>query len=121
MSQTKKILLIDDEPEITEMLKFRLESYQYQIITATNGDEGLQLAEKEKPDLVISDVMMPKMDGYTFVREMKSRASTRNIPIIVLTAKPGMKDLFAMEGISDYLIKPYKPEELVQKVRQHLG
>src|SRR3989338_1841917 len=101
----KKILVIDDEPEMTELLKSRLESQSYEIITAHDGEEGLEKARYEKPDLIILDVLMPKMDGYTFVRELKVEEATKGIPVIVLTAKRRMQDLFKLEGIHDYILK----------------
>ncbi len=116
----KKILVVDDEADVAKLLKIRLEGHQFEVVLASDGNEGLDKAEAEKPDLILLDVMMPTMDGYTFVREMKSNPNTKDIPIIVLTAKPGMKDLFEMEGARDYITKPYEIDDLLSKINKHL-
>lgn len=117
----KKILVIDDDPHIVELLKSRLTASSYLVVTAHDGEAGLVQVEKEHPDLIICDVLMPKMDGYTFVRTLKRQDVGRAIPIIMLTAKDKMKDLFEIEGVRDYMVKPYRPEELMKKVRINLG
>ncbi len=118
---SKKILIIDDDPNIVELLKRRLLASQYLVATANNGEDGLAQVKVEKPDLIIVDVLMPKMDGYTFVRMLRREEEVRNIPVIVLTAKDKMKDLFEMEGVKDYIVKPYRPEDLMEKVKRNLG
>lgn len=118
---SKKILVIDDDPHIVELLKNRLVACSYQVVTAQDGEAGLEQVEKENPDLIIVDVLMPRMDGYTFVRTLRRQDASRNIPVIVLTAKDKMKDLFELEGVKDYMVKPYRPEELMKKVRSNLG
>ncbi len=118
---SKKILIIDDDPNIVELLKRRLLASQYLVVTASNGEDGLAEVKAEKPDLIIVDVLMPKMDGYTFVRMLRREEDVRNIPVIVLTAKDKMKDLFEMEGVKDYIVKPYRPEDLMEKVKRNLG
>ena len=115
----KKILVIDDDPNIVELIKNRLSVNGYQVVTAYDGEEGLQQVEAEHPALVIVDVLMPKMDGYTFVRTIRKSDETRDLPIIVVTAKDKMKDLFELEGVKDYLIKPYQSEELLAKVSSY--
>ena len=116
----KKILVIDDEEDVLKLLKMRLEGYHFDVITAADGEEGLNKSAAEKPDLIIVDVMMPKMDGYTFAREMKANPAVKDIPIIVLTAKEGLKDLFEMEGVSDYITKPYEVKDLLDKIHKNL-
>ena len=117
--EKKKVLIVDDEEALVKFLARRLEANHYEVVTALRGDEGLEKAEREKPDLIILDVMMPVMDGYTFVREMKSAGN--ETPIIMLTAKEKMEDLFQMEGVPDYLIKPCDSEALLEKIEQHIG
>ncbi|MBI4387827.1 MAG: response regulator [Candidatus Omnitrophica bacterium] len=117
----KKILMIDDDADVRSLIKIRLEANGFNIILASDGDEGLKAIEKEKPDLVIVDIRMPKMDGYTLVREIKSRSSTGSVPIMILTSHAGMKDLFAAEGIEDYITKPFDPDELLQKIHKRLN
>jgi DNA-binding response OmpR family regulator len=117
----KKILVIDDEPDILTILESRLKANRYEVVTASDGEEGLKKLEKETPDLVILDILMPKTDGYTFVREFKTIVDLRSVPIIVLTAKEMMRDLFQMEGVADYIVKPFVAEELIEKVIQQIG
>lgn len=117
----KKVLLIDDELEIVELLKMRLEANDYTVVAAFDGTQGLEKAKKEKPDLIILDVGMPKMDGFTFVRELKKIADVKSTPVIVLTARDKMEDIFKLEGVSHYLAKPFNADELLQKVKEMLG
>jgi len=117
----KKILIVDDESEFVAMVKIRLEANGYETLTAFNGDEGLKVAEEKAPDIILLDIMMPEKDGYTTLRELKKNARLKDIPVIVLTAKPGMKDLFEVEGVSDYMVKPFESSELMFKIRKILG
>jgi len=104
--KSKKILIIDDEPNIVLLIKTRLELNQYKAIKAYDGEEGLMQARREKPDLIIVDVMMPKIGGYDFVKHVKGDENIKHIPIIVLTAKEQMRDLFEAEGVLTNLIMP---------------
>lgn len=113
---TRKILLIDDEPVFVKMLKTRLEAGGFEVITACDGENGLQQWEQEKPDLIILDITMPNMDGYTFVRESKQKKNLKKIPVVVLTARAGMKDLFVLEGAQGYFVKPVDTKELLARV-----
>lgn len=113
-----KILVIDDEPDIIKVLTSRLQANNYEVVTAANGEEGLEKLKNENPDLIILDILMPQMDGYTFVKRLKKTG--REVPIIVLTAKQGMKDLFAIEGITDYVVKPFNADELLKKIEKNL-
>jgi len=115
-----KILIVDDEPDFVALLKKRLEANGYEVINASNGDEGLKMIKTDKPDVVLLDILMPKKDGYTMFQEMKDDESIDRTPVIVLTAKPYMKDLFAMEGIRDYLIKPVEDEDLLLRIKMAL-
>ncbi|MCP4650434.1 MAG: response regulator [PVC group bacterium] len=117
----KKILVVDDEVHVLKLLESRLRANGYEVITASDGEEGLQKVSSENPDLIILDVVMPKMDGYTFVRKIKYDTSIRTIPIIILTAKNELKELFELEGAKDYIVKPFKTEELLTKVKENLG
>jgi CheY-like chemotaxis protein len=115
----RKILVIDDEPNVVKMVRSRLETENYVVVAAFNGKEGLEKVKSERPDLIILDILMPEMDGYTFVKEIRSNQSLKHIPIIILTAKDKMKDLFAMEGIKDYIVKPFKGEDLLEAVNRY--
>ncbi|MDD5432123.1 MAG: response regulator [Candidatus Omnitrophica bacterium] len=117
----KKILVVDDEPSLVEMLKMRLELNDFNVVTASDGQEGMLKAKSEKPDLILLDILMPNMDGYSFVREIKADESLRNTNVIVLTAKAGMKDLFAIEGIKHYVEKPFEYSDLLAKINSLLG
>jgi len=115
-----KILIIDDDNVLVKMLKIRLEANGYDVIVANDGEQGMNMWKEEKPDLIILDVMMPKMDGYSFVQTTKAREDLNPVPIIVATAKEETRDLFMMEGINDYVIKPFNNEELLKKIEVQL-
>lgn len=118
-----KILAIDDEDELTQMVKSRLEASHYEVITASDGVEGMVKARDEKPDLIILDVVMPNLDGYTFIRELKQDREIKSIPIIVLTSRDHLQDLLALEGIDHdhYLLKPFEGEVLLEKISKILN
>jgi DNA-binding response OmpR family regulator len=113
---TKKILVVDDEFTIRELVAMTLEP-DYDVIKAENGAQGLDMIN-EKPDLVILDVMMPKMDGYEVCEKLKSNPETNKIPIIMLTAKHAMEDLkkAIMVDVDEYITKPFEPELLKKRV-----
>ena len=114
----KKILVADDEQQLALAVKIRLQSRGYQVVTAGDGQQALELMGKEKPDLVILDVLMPVMDGYSCLREMNNRFGRSKIPVIILTARDRMKDLFDLEGIEDYVIKPFNHEDLIARIER---
>lgn len=116
----KKILLVDDEVDLVELLKIRLESNGYDVLAAHNGKECLHEAKANLPDLIILDVLMPEMDGYTTLRELKKEDETKDIPVIILTAKGKMRDLFEVEGIDDYMVKPFDDDELLLRIKRAL-
>ncbi|MBN1179405.1 MAG: response regulator transcription factor [Anaerolineae bacterium] len=110
------ILVVDDEPKITTFVRAYLEDSGYRVVTASDGQEALFAARHEKPDLVILDLMMPKMDGWAFIRQYRQE---RNTPIIVLTARVEESDqILGLElGADDYVTKPFSPRTLVARVR----
>ncbi|MFH1798135.1 MAG: response regulator [Candidatus Omnitrophota bacterium] len=117
----KKILIIDDEPELVKAIQVRLETAGYKVISAFDGEEGINQAEKEKPDLIILDVIMPKMDGFTTLKELEKKFHRNTLPpVIVLTGKDKMEDLFAIEGITDYIVKPFEGKALLDKIAKVL-
>lgn len=118
----KRILIIDDETDIVEILRARLEAEGYEVSCASDGHEALGKIPAEKPDLILLDVMMPKLNGYQLCRELKKREETKGIPVIMLTARTQESDKFWGRdcGADAYLTKPYKPEELLDKIRSLL-
>ena len=122
MDGQKKILLIDDEEDLLKMLKLRFQQEDFNVLVALDGDVGLKLAEQEVPDLIILDIMMPKMDGYTCLKEMRNLPKTKDIPVLMLSGKEEEKvrDLFAFQKISGYIEKPFELDDMVAKVREIL-
>lgn len=116
-----RILVVDDEKDVVELLKFLLEKDGYQVTTAYNGREGLAAATEQKPDLVLLDVMMPEMDGYTVQTQLLDNPATRAIPIIILTAKGQLRDVFAMSAnVKAYIEKPFDPKTLRAKIQESI-
>ena len=116
----KKILLIDDEPELVEMVKMRLETNGYEVIIAYDGQEALEKARKEKPDLIILDLILPKLDGYQVCRMLKFDRTTSKIPIIMLTALSQKEDREWGKRVNAdaYITKPFESEELMEKIKE---
>ena len=112
----KKILLVDDEQQLALAIKIRLQSRGFEVKTAGDGRQALELIETEKPDLVILDILMPVMDGYFCLREINQRFGRGRIPVIILTARDRMKELFDLEGIDDYIVKPFDHEDLLVRI-----
>ncbi|MCA9730972.1 response regulator [candidate division KSB1 bacterium] len=119
----KKILIIEDYAHIVEVLRVRLENAGYEILTAFDGQEGLRRAREEAPDLIILDVMLPKMNGYKLCRLLKFDKKYEKIPIFMLTSrrKRSDKELGEATGADEYLTKPYEPKELVRLIAQYLN
>ena len=119
----KRILIVDDEEIIVRMLKLRLESSGYEVIVACDGQDGLKKAKEFLPDLIILDVMMPKMEGTKVCGLLKSDARYKNIPIIMFTAKAQEADrqLSKDLGADEFINKPLEPEDFMNKVRSLLG
>ncbi|MDP6525808.1 MAG: response regulator [Kiritimatiellia bacterium] len=119
--QKQKILLVDDEPEFVEMTRMRLEANDYEVVTASNGRECLRVAEEEKPELILLDVMMPEMDGFSALGKLRRLPETRTTPIVMLTAKRDTRSIFKSKDLwaTDYLMKPCDPDELLETVRRY--
>lgn len=118
MNGKPRILVVDDEKLITTMLTDILEAHGYEVLQAFDGQEGLKLARAEQPDLIILDVMMPKLDGFKMARLLKFDRNFQHIPIIILTAKAGEQDLHTskLSGADLYLVKPVDPKLLLEKI-----
>ncbi len=116
----RKILAVDDEKHIVKLVEVNLERHGYEVITAHDGKEALQKVEEESPDLIVLDVMMPYMDGFEVLQSLRRNPSTREIPVIMLTAKAQDADVFRgwQSGVDCYLTKPFNPMELVAFVKR---
>ena len=114
--EQKKILVVNDDQDTLKLLKTHLEAHHYEVIEACDGDEGLEKVHQNEPDLIILDIKMPKIDGYTFVRNLAKDEKIKKIPVIILTAYGAMKDLFTVEGVAGYFSKPFDPKELLERI-----
>ncbi len=119
MDDSKKILIVDDEKPIVDILTYNLQKEGYTIIEAYDGEYGYQRAMNDNPDLILLDVMLPKMDGLTVCRKIRE---TSNVPIIMLTAKEDVVDkIIGLEiGADDYITKPYQTRELIARIKANL-
>ncbi|MDD5422087.1 MAG: response regulator [Candidatus Omnitrophica bacterium] len=113
----KKILVIDDEPDHIAVVSFRLQAAGFETISASDGEKGWDVFLKIKPDLVLLDVMLPRIDGFEFFKLMKSMPARADIPILILTGRTGMRDTFEAMGVDGFITKPYDGNELVSKVQ----
>jgi len=119
----KKILVVDDEVDLVETVRFPLELEGYNVLVSYNGEDALSQARKERPDLIILDLMLPKLDGYKVCRLLKFDERYKHIPILMLTAKTQEKDkILGMEtGADEYITKPFEIDDLLRKVKAHLN
>lgn len=119
----KKILVVDDEVELVKGIRIMLEKDGYEVIVAYDGQEALKKARREKPDLIILDVMLPKMDGYKVCALLKHDTKSSSIPIILFTARAHEEDIKAGEEVhaDAYITKPFKPEVLIGKIEELLS
>lgn len=123
-STVKRILCIEDEPEMIDLIKLILGRRGYDVYGATGGIEGARLVREILPDLVLLDLMMPDMDGWEVYQQMKADPATRNIPVIVVTAKAQNIDKVLglhIAKVDDYIAKPFGPQELLDSVEKILG
>ena len=120
---SKKVLIVDDEQDIVESLKFVLEASGFTCFCAYNGEEGLHMAKEVSPDLIILDVMMPKINGFKICRLLKYDNKYKNIPILMVTARSQDEDRLIGEetGVDEYITKPFELDEIVKKVEGYLN
>ena len=120
--EKKKILLVDDERDLVETVTFRLEASGYEVLPAYDGQEGLDKARKEKPDLIILDLMLPRMHGYKVCRMLKFDEKYKKIPIIMFTARAQQSDIEMGKevGADAYITKPFEPQALLDKIEELL-
>lgn len=116
----KKVLVIDDDRINAKIVKLNLTKEGFHVETVFDGDEGLAIVETVAPDLIVLDVNMPNMNGYTFMLELQKIQSQKDKPVIVLTAQADVRPIFKFNGVKDYLIKPISGPDLVEKVKKHV-
>jgi two-component system alkaline phosphatase synthesis response regulator PhoP len=118
-----KILIAEDEPDIRDLIAFTLRFAGYEVVTGINGEDAVQLARKEFPDLILLDVRMPKMTGYDACKEIKADSTLKDIPVVFLSAKGQEAEIRdGMEaGAEEYLLKPFAPDQLTERVRAVLA
>ena len=117
------VLAADDDEDILGLLSFRLERAGYTVLLARDGEEALEIALREQPDLAVLDVMMPKLEGFELTRRLRSEQATSRMPIILLTARSQDADVQQGfdAGADDYIRKPFSPDELLSRVQAILG
>ena len=118
-----KILIVDDEPEVVEILKFRISNWGYEPLSASNGPDGIKIAESEQPDAILLDVMMPGMNGFEVLSKLRKNEKTKHIPVIMITVAAARADVERglKQGAAFYLTKPYEAAELLEKLKSILG
>ena len=121
----KLVLVVDDDEPIQEFMKIVIEREGFQTMIASNGAVGLEIAKAYKPDLIITDIMMPQMDGYQMIRKLQEDGETRTIPVMIISSKQmdqSTKDMLKMEpNVKDFVEKPVKPSALSAQIHAHLG
>jgi two-component system, OmpR family, alkaline phosphatase synthesis response regulator PhoP len=119
MASPQKILVVEDEPDIRKLVQYNLTQERFSVLEAEDGEQALKLLQREKPNLVILDLMLPGLSGLELCRLLKQRSETAKLPILMLTAKAGEADrIVGLEmGADDYLAKPFSPREMVARVR----
>jgi two-component system, OmpR family, alkaline phosphatase synthesis response regulator PhoP len=118
--EAKKVLICDDDPVILRLLQVNLEIEGYDVVIAHHGEEAVTMALAEAPDLVILDIMMPRMDGYEACRQIRSHDETKEVPIVFLSARAQQSDIDKGRayGVSDYLTKPFDPTDLLEVIER---
>jgi len=119
---TNKILLIEDELDLVEVTKMRLKKSGYEVLSATSGEEALALLQKDIPDLILLDLLLPGMQGEEVCKKLKADANLKHIPVILFTASASDISKVAKEvGAADYIMKPSEPEDLLSKIKKFIG
>ena len=118
--EKKKVLVIDDNPDIGDLVDRIIKGTEFELLKASDGREGIQIAREHKPDIILLDIMMPKFDGFMTGKALKRNIGTKNIPIIFLTGKKTKEDISAaiQAGGSDYIVKPFSPSDLLARLRK---
>lgn len=116
----KKILVIDDDPDILDALQFMLEDEGYEVVVSDRGEEALQLTKLVDPDLLLIDVLLSGMDGRDVCRSIKSQDDFKNLPIIMISAHPSAEKSVEKSGLADFVPKPFDVEELLEKISKKI-
>ncbi|MDH4136549.1 MAG: response regulator [Anaerolineae bacterium] len=122
--EKKKVLCIEDEPEMIDLIRLILERKGFEVLGAVGGEEGLEVIRRERPDLILLDLMMPEVDGWEVYRQMKADEQLKDIPVIVVTAKAQSIDKVLglhIAKVDDYVTKPFGPQELLKSVNKVLA
>ena len=119
----KRVLVVDDDADLAKMLKIRIEAEGYEFMSAADGVDMLGILKIKKPDVILLDIMLPAMDGYSALREMRKNEEYADIPVIILSAKEKKKvgDLFILEKIAFFVEKPFETKELMEKIREAIS
>ncbi|MBN1522182.1 MAG: response regulator [Candidatus Aureabacteria bacterium] len=119
----KTILIVDDHGALRYILSFDLQKKGFKTVTAGSGEKGIEIAQKERPDLILLDAMMPGIDGFETCRRLKKDDSTKDIPVLMVTAKSQREDVLEglQSGAVSYMVKPFKFEELFSKIVEIIG
>ncbi|HMK07625.1 MAG TPA: response regulator [Anaerolineales bacterium] len=123
-AQAKRVVCIEDEPEMIDLVRLILGRKGFEVIGANGGVEGLEAVRREKPDLVLLDLMMPDMDGWEVYQQIKADENLRQIPVVVVTAKAQSIDKVLglhIAKVDDYITKPFGPQELLESIAKILG
>ena len=115
-----KVLVVDDEEDFAKVLKIRLKANGYDVVLAHDSIQAMMMANQEKPDLIILDIMIPGEDGFSVTERLKQAEATRSVPIIFLTGVPGGEGRAYRSGACGYIMKPYNPEELLETIHKAL-
>ena len=123
MSRAVRVLVVDDDPVILELLRINFEIEGYEVLAATDGEQGLAKAREEEPDVVLCDIMMPRLDGIEVVTQLRGDPRTAHLPIVLLSAKAQKVevDRGLAAGADDYVTKPFDPLELLERVNAVLA
>jgi CheY-like chemotaxis protein len=120
----KKILVVDDEPDVMDIATVRLKYLGYEIIPAFDAEQALAILQKDTPDLILLDLLLPKMQGDELCKKLKSAGKFKGIPVILFTAstiRPRLLENIKEMGADDCIAKPFEPEDLVEKVKKYIG
>ena len=121
MQHRKRILNIEDEPDLAKITSFRLRKAGYEVLVALDGKQGLEMAEKERFDLILLDLGIPIISGFDVCQILKAKNAFKKIPIIILTASSDkVKEITEEMKADDYIVKPYEPQNLLDKINKHL-